>query len=54
MEHFLNGNIDAFLSQFVHTIAIAGCLAFGILLVSSLVRLTNRIKLHNSKRKVAR
>ncbi|MEE0880012.1 MAG: threonine/serine exporter family protein [Turicibacter sp.] len=54
MEHFLNGNIDDFLSQFVHTIAIAGCLAFGILLVSSLVRLTNRIKLYNNKRKVAR
>ena len=54
MEHFIDGNIDAFLSTFVHTIAIAGCLAFGILLVSSLVRLTNRIKLDKNKRKVAR
>ena len=49
-----SGIIDAFLSTFVHTIAIAGCLAFGILLVSSLVRLTNRIKLDKNKRKVAR
>ena len=30
MEHFIEGNIDEFLATFVHTIAIAGCLAFGI------------------------
>lgn len=54
MEHFINGNIDEFLGTFVHTIAIAGCLAFGILLVSSLVRLTNRMKLDKYRKKVAR
>ena len=54
MEHFIEGNIDEFLATFVHTIAIAGCLAFGILLVSSLVRLTNRMKLDKHRKKVAR
>lgn len=50
MEHFINGNIEAFLSTFVHTIAIAGCLAFGILLVSSIVRLWTKIYFSNQKR----
>ena len=54
MEHFIEGNIDEFLATFVHTIAIAGCLAFGILLGSSLVRLTNRMKLDKHRKKVAR
>ncbi len=54
MEHFIDGNNDAFLTTFIHTIAIAGCLAFGILLVSSLVRLSNRIKLDKHRKKVAR
>lgn len=54
MEHFINGNIEAFLSTFVHTIAIAGCLAFGILLVSSLVRLWNKIYVANHKKRVAK
>lgn len=50
MEHFIDGNIEAFLSTFVHTIAIAGCLAFGILLVSSIVRLWSKIHFSNQKR----
>ena len=37
MEHFIEGETEAFLSTFIHTLAIAGSLAFGILLVSSLV-----------------
>lgn len=50
MEHFIDGNNDAFLTTFTHTIAIAGCLSFGILLVSSLVRLSNKIKLDKHNR----
>lgn len=54
MEYFIDGNIEAFLSTFVHTIAIAGCLAFGILLVSSLVRLWHKIYFANHKKRVTK
>ena len=39
MEHAINGEIDLFLSSFLHTLGIAGALAVGVLLVSSVVRM---------------
>lgn len=39
MEHAINGEIDLFLSSFLHTMGIAGALAVGVLLVSSAVRM---------------
>lgn len=39
MEHAINGEIDLFLSTFLHTLGIAGALAVGVLLVSSAVRM---------------
>ena len=49
MEHALTGDIVAFLETFIHTIAIAGSLAFGILLVSSLFRLTHHINIDRNQ-----
>lgn len=39
MEHAINGEIDAFLSSFLHTLGLAGAIAVGVLLVSSSVRM---------------
>ena len=39
MEHAINGEIDLFLSSFLHTMGVAGALAVGVLLVSSAVRM---------------
>ena len=39
MEHAINGEIDLFLTSFLHTMGIAGALALGVLLVSSAVRM---------------
>ncbi|MDE5978234.1 MAG: threonine/serine exporter family protein [Turicibacter sp.] len=50
MDHLINGDIDSFLTTFTHTIAIAGCLAFGILLVSSIFRLSQQIKSEKKSR----
>ncbi len=44
MEHCLNGDNDLFLQTGLHTLAIAGCLALGVLLVTSLVRLWKSVK----------
>lgn len=41
MNHAVQGNMDLFASQGMHTAAIAGILAVGILLVSTSVRLVN-------------
>lgn len=43
MEYCVNGNSTAFLESAIHTFAIAGALAVGVLFVSSLVRLWNTI-----------
>ncbi len=45
MEHFIEGDTSKFLSSFVHTFAIAGSLAFGILVVSSLMRMYQQLML---------
>ena len=39
MEHAMAGEVDAFLSSFLHTLGLAGAIAVGVLLVSSAVRL---------------
>lgn len=39
MEHAINGEIDAFLASFLHTLGLAGAIAVGVLLVSSAVRM---------------
>ena len=41
MNHAVHGNMDLFASQGMHTAAIAGIMAVGILLVSTTVRLAN-------------
>lgn len=49
MEYFINGDTNEFLSSFIHTLAIAGSLAFGILTVSSIVRMINYFKVHHKQ-----
>lgn len=39
MEHCINGEIDLFITTGIHTLGIAGTLAVGVMLVSSLIRL---------------
>lgn len=48
MEHAINGEIDAFLASFLHTLGVAGAIAVGVLLVSSIVRMWQNIH-HNRK-----
>jgi len=40
MEYAIAGNTNLFLETGIHTLAIAGALSIGIILVSSLVRLS--------------
>ncbi len=44
MEHAINGETGLFLESFLHTLGIAGSLAVGVLLVSSLVRMVNALR----------
>ena len=44
MEHALNGDSDLFLSTGAHTLGVAGALAVGILMVSSLVRMYSALR----------
>ncbi|MEA4890434.1 MAG: threonine/serine exporter family protein [Clostridiaceae bacterium] len=46
MEYAINGDTAAFMETGLHTLAIAGSLALGILLVSSLVRLVIKVRQH--------
>lgn len=39
MRYFLDGNTQQFLNQLVQTVSIAGALAFGTIILSSLVRM---------------
>lgn len=54
MEHAINGEVSLFLASFLHTMGIAGALAVGVLLVSSLVRMwtsfRHRVSLQPSKK----
>jgi len=44
MEYCINGNLSAFIHTGLHTVGIAGALALGILLVSSVVRLIKEMR----------
>lgn len=39
MEYAINGETNAFLASFLHTLGVAGAIAVGVLLVSSAVRM---------------
>jgi uncharacterized membrane protein YjjB (DUF3815 family) len=45
MEYAINGNTADFLETGLHTLAIAGSLSIGVLLVSTVVRLSGNIRL---------
>lgn len=48
MEAALNGDTQGFLETGMHTLSIAGVLAVGVLVVSSLVQMTRRLRRHYS------
>jgi len=50
MEHAINGEIDAFLASFLHTLGLAGAIAVGVLLVSSVVRMYQSV--HHSRKEL--
>ncbi len=47
MEHAINGETDAFLASFLHTLGLAGAIAVGVLLVSSAVRMWTTFRRQN-------
>ena len=49
MEYAIQGNTEMFLSQGLHTLGIAGCIAVGVLVVSSTVRMVVTFKLNRRK-----
>lgn len=51
MEYAINGQTDLFLETFMHTLGLAGSLAVGVLLVSSVVRMINVILRRRTARK---
>lgn len=51
MEHAINGETDAFLASFLHTLGLAGAIAVGVLLVSSAVRMRATFHHQNSTSK---
>lgn len=50
MQYALQGNTAMFLQQGLHTLGIACCLAVGVLVVSSFVRMTAAIRKNRSNR----
>lgn len=48
MEHAVNGENEAFLDTFLHTLGLAGAIAVGVLLVSSLVRMWGIFRHHTT------
>ena len=50
MEHAVNGENEAFLDTFLHTLGLAGAIAVGVLLVSSLVRMWGIFHHHVSRK----
>ena len=48
MEHCINGDTSAFIETGLHTLGIAGSLAVGILLVSSITRLWSNLRRRHS------
>lgn len=53
MEHAINGETELFLDVLLHTLGIAGSLAVGVLLVSSVVRLLNNARRRRQTRRNA-
>ena len=51
MEYCVSGQTAQFIETGIHTFAIAGALAVGVLVVSSLVRLVHTMNLHRAMRK---
>lgn len=49
MEYALQGNTELFLDQGLHTLGLAGCIAVGVLVVSSTVRMFITFKLNRRK-----
>jgi len=41
MRYAMNGDVQGFMNELMHTLGLAGALAVGVLLVSSLVRVVN-------------
>lgn len=54
MEYAMEGKTDAFLSSFLHTLGLAGAIAVGVLLVSSIVRMWATFRRQNPARKKER
>jgi uncharacterized membrane protein YjjB (DUF3815 family) len=51
MEHCITGNTAEFMAVGLHTLSIAGAIALGVLVVSSLIRLVMTAQLHYYLRK---
>ena len=51
MEHAINGETDLFLEVGIHTLSIAGALAMGIILVSSLTRIATKYSFYRKMKK---
>lgn len=47
MEYAMEGEVDAFLDSFLHTLGLAGAIAVGVLLVSSAVRMWTTFRRQN-------
>ena len=47
MEYAMEGDMDTFLSSFIHTLGVAGAIAVGVLLVSSAVRMWTTFRRQN-------
>lgn len=54
MEHAVNGENELFLNSFLHTLGLAGAIAVGVLLVSSLARMSTALRRHILARKEIR
>ena len=52
MEYAINGEVDAVLTSFLHTLGLAGAIAVGVLLVSTAVRMWT-IFLHRRKERAS-
>ena len=51
MEHAMEGEVDAFLSSFLHTLGLAGAIAVGVLLISPAVRMWTIFRRQNPQPK---
>ena len=54
MDYCISGNQIAFQQSLVHTLAVAGALTLGIVLVSSLYRLWFQLRFHHRKKRQAK